>query len=57
MNKWYNEDIINCILKGDNNMLFVVIFICAILIGCNAFYNLDETEEKDNELNQRIKKH
>lgn len=25
-------------------MLWVGIFICAILIGCNAFYNTDETE-------------
>lgn len=26
-------------------MLWVGIFICAILIGCNAFYNTDETEK------------
>jgi hypothetical protein len=37
-------------------MLIVVIFICALLIGCNAFYDANENEEKFRESNQKIKK-
>lgn len=32
-------------------MLVVCIFVCAILIGCNIFYNTDEMEEQQRKLN------
>jgi hypothetical protein len=35
-------------------MLWVSIFICAILIGCNAFYNTDETDEGCKEMKKNI---
>jgi hypothetical protein len=29
-------------------MLAVVILVCGLLIGCNAFYNTDQIEENNN---------
>lgn len=37
-------------------MLGIVIFVCALLIGCNAFYNTDETEEKYKVSDQNLKR-
>ncbi|EHI98217.1 hypothetical protein CDLVIII_1526 [Clostridium sp. DL-VIII] len=37
-------------------MLWVSIFICAILIGCNAFYNTDETPKRYKEGEQKTER-
>lgn len=37
-------------------MLLVVIFVCVLLIGCNAFYSIDENEGQCIKSNGNIKK-
>jgi len=37
-------------------MLAVVIFLCIVLISCNAFYSTDETEEKIEDVESELKK-
>lgn len=37
-------------------MLMVVILICTILIGFNAFYNTDETQERTDGVESKLKK-
>lgn len=37
-------------------MLGIVIFVCALLIGCNAFYNTEDNEERYEISSQNLKK-
>jgi hypothetical protein len=37
-------------------MLAVVILVCVLLIGCNAFYNTDQIEEKNSSKKNKIYK-
>jgi hypothetical protein len=37
-------------------MLGIVIFVCALLIGCNAFYNTDETLENNRISHDNLKR-